>query len=45
MYPTGLTPRYDHMGTGKAGLGGLAEQIPHQGLGQDDIKSKIKAMM
>jgi transketolase C-terminal domain/subunit/transketolase N-terminal domain/subunit len=41
----GLSPRYDHLGTQKVGLGGLSEQIPLQGMGQEDIKKKIKALL
>src|SRR5690606_32112205 len=38
----GLTPRYDHMGTWRAGHGGLAEHIPYQGLAPEDIKTRIQ---
>lgn len=41
----GLSPRYDQMGTHKEGLGGLGEQIPLQGMGQEDIKAKVKALL
>ncbi len=37
----GFSSRYGHMGTQKEGHGGLAEQIPYQGLGPDNIKNKI----
>ena len=40
----GLTPGYGIMGTAKIGHGGIAEQLPHQGLGVDDIKKKILSM-
>jgi len=40
----GLTPRYAVMGTAKLGQGGIAEQLPHQGLAVADIKSKIEAL-
>lgn len=40
----GLAPRYSYMGTCKIGHGGIAEQLPHQGLAVEDIKKKILAM-
>jgi len=40
----GLTPRYAVMGTAKLGQGGIAEQLPHQGLAVTDIKNKIEAL-
>ncbi|MFT5697783.1 MAG: transketolase C-terminal domain/subunit/transketolase N-terminal domain/subunit [Desulforhopalus sp.] len=40
----GLTPLYALLGTSKIGHGGIAEQLPHQGLGVDDIKKKILSM-
>ena len=40
----GLAPKYSLMGTSKIGHGGIAEQLPHQGLGVDDIKKKIVSM-
>lgn len=40
----GLTPAYSLMGTAKIGHGGIAEQLPHQGLGIEDIKKKIVAI-
>lgn len=40
----GLAPRYALLGTSKVGHGGVAEQLPHQGLGVEDIKKKILAM-
>lgn len=40
----GLTPKYSLMGTNKIGHGGIAEQLPHQGLAVDDIKKKILSM-
>jgi transketolase C-terminal domain/subunit len=36
---------YAHIGTTKEGRGGLAEQIPYQGLGVDDIKKKVRDLM
>lgn len=41
----GLAPKYSLMGTSKLGHGGIAEQLPHQGLAVDDIKKKIRSMM
>jgi transketolase len=41
----GFSPRYSLMGTSKLGHGGIAEQLPHQGLAVEDIKKKIHAMM
>ncbi len=40
----GLTPKYSLMGTNKIGHGGIAEQLPHQGLAVEDIKNKIVSM-
>lgn len=40
----GLSPRYAAMGTHKIGHGGIAEQLPHQGLGVEDIKGKLLAL-
>jgi len=40
----GLTPKYACMGTDRLGHGGIAEQLPHQGLAVEDIKKKILAM-
>lgn len=41
----GLAPRYGYMGTSRIGHGGIAEQLPHQGLAVDDIKTKILRML
>lgn len=41
----GLAPRYALMGTSKLGHGGIAEQLPHQGLAVEDIKARIKSML
>jgi transketolase C-terminal domain/subunit/transketolase N-terminal domain/subunit len=41
----GFSPRYSLMGTSKLGHGGIAEQLPHQGLAVEDIKSKIRSML
>jgi transketolase C-terminal domain/subunit/transketolase N-terminal domain/subunit len=40
----GFAPRYSLLGTSKIGHGGIAEQLPHQGLGVADIKKKILLM-
>ncbi|PIE68313.1 MAG: transketolase, partial [Deltaproteobacteria bacterium] len=40
----GLTPKYGALGTSRPGHGGIAEQLPHQGLDVSDIKKKIIAM-
>jgi transketolase C-terminal domain/subunit len=37
----GLAPRYSFMGTNKIGHGGIAEQLPHQGLAVENIKEKV----
>ena len=41
----GYTPKYGYMGTWKDGAGGLAEQIPHQGLGLDAIRDRLLQML
>jgi len=41
----GFSPRYSLMGTSKLGHGGIAEQLPHQGLAVEDIKNKIRSMI
>lgn len=41
----GLAPKFGTMGTCKIGQGGLSEQIPFQGMGADDIKAKVKALL
>jgi transketolase len=40
----GLHPKYSYLGTSKIGQGGIAEQLPHQGLAVDDIINKILAI-
>jgi len=40
----GRAPRYDHLGTHRAGNGGLWEQIPWQGLDPDAIASRVRAL-
>jgi len=41
----GLAPKFGTMGTCKLGQGGLAEQIPFQGMGSEDIKTKIRTLI
>jgi len=41
----GFSPGYSLMGTSRLGHGGIAEQLPHQGLAVGDIKKKIRSMM
>ena len=41
----GLTPRYAHLGTVREGNGGLAEQIPYQGLAAEDIMHAVKTLL
>lgn len=40
----GFAPAYAYMGVDKNGIGGIAEQIPHQGLAPADIRARIDAM-
>jgi transketolase C-terminal domain/subunit len=40
----GLHPKYGYLGTSKIGQGGIAEQLPHQGLAVDDIITKVLAL-
>ncbi len=40
----GLHPLYGHLGTSKIGQGGIAEQLPHQGLAVEDIINKVIAL-
>ncbi len=40
----GHTSTYAHMGATREGSGGLAEQIPFQGLGLQDIKNKVRSL-
>jgi transketolase len=44
LLAAGYSPRYDYMGVTKPGEGGIAEQIPHQGLSPEHILGKIRAM-
>ena len=41
----GFAPKYGYMGTSRIGQGGLGEQIPFQGMGTDDIVSKVKDLI
>ncbi|WP_136799173.1 MULTISPECIES: transketolase C-terminal domain-containing protein [Desulfosediminicola] len=41
----GLAPKLGTMGSCKIGHGGLSEQIPHQGMGADDIKAKVRSLI
>ena len=41
----GYRPQYAHLGTVREGTGGLSEQIPYQGLGNADIRSKIMSLL
>jgi len=41
----GFKARYAHMGSSREGHGGLAEQIPYQGLGMDSIREKIMGLL
>lgn len=45
LLENGYNPEYAYLGTNKEGRGGLSEQIPYQGLGQDDIKAKVKGLL
>ena len=40
----GLTPRYAHVGAHREGSGGLAEQMPHQGLDPESLIAKIEPL-
>lgn len=40
----GTTPKYDFLGVTKPGNGGLAEQVPYQGLAPADILAKIRVL-
>lgn len=41
----GFHPRYASMGTSKEGHGGLSEQIPYQGMGKEDIITRITSLL
>ena len=41
----GASTKFARMGTYRDGHGGLAEQIPYQGLGADDIRKKVKRLL
>ncbi len=40
----GFTPRFGRMGVTRPGIGGQAEQIPHQGLDPDSILARIQKL-
>jgi transketolase C-terminal domain/subunit len=40
----GLTPGYDHVGTHREGLGGLWQQMGHQGIDSEQLQQKIREM-
>ena len=40
----GHSPAYDHLGVTKEGLGGLWQQIPHQGLDPDSIVAAVRRL-
>lgn len=40
----GLHPKYGYLGTSKIGQGGIAEQLPQQGLAVEDIINKVLAL-
>jgi transketolase len=40
----GLAPKYAHIGAIRPGRGGIAEQMPYQGLASDDILEKIRQL-
>jgi Transketolase, C-terminal subunit len=39
-----FAPKYGTMGVWKDGIGGLSEQIPHQGMGTEAILARVKQM-
>ena len=41
----GFAPKYSMLGTSRIGHGGIAEQLPHQGLAVEDIKAKVRSML
>ena len=41
----GLSPRYDHLGTVRSGSGGLAEHLPRQGLGREEIIAAVRRLV
>lgn len=41
----GHRPAYAHLGTTRGGVGGEAEQIPHQGLDEAAIEAQVRAML
>jgi len=41
----GFRGKYDHVGTNKEGLGGLWQQMGHQGLDSDGITAAIERLL
>lgn len=41
----GLSPRYAHLGSSRAGDGGLWEQVSHQGLHPDSIIARVRNLL
>ena len=41
----GFSPKYSMLGTSRIGHGGIAEQLPHQGLAVEDIIAKVRSML
>lgn len=41
----GHRPAYAHLGTTRGGVGGEAEQIPHQGLDEAAIEAQVRALL
>lgn len=41
----GLTPAYGHLGSERHGIGGEAEQIPHQGLDEAAIEARVRDLL
>lgn len=45
MLRRGFKGRYDHIGTSKEGLGGLWQQMGHQGLDPEGITAAIRRLL
>lgn len=45
LLKNGYTTRYNHLGTGKEGRGGLTEQIPYQGMATEDIIKNVRELI
>ncbi len=45
LLENGYTCKYARMGTAKEGRGGLTEQIPYQGMAQEDIMNKVQELL